>query len=54
MIKLMISFLAIFGMACLASAFWPKLYSEAVNLGGVSLSGVILLGGLIVLLTFRK
>jgi hypothetical protein len=42
--KLIIAGLAVFGMLCLASVKWPALFNEAVNLGGYSISGVMIVG----------
>jgi hypothetical protein len=53
MFKLVIALLAIFGMFCLASIRWPSLFNEAVNMGGVSVSGVALLGGVIFLAVMK-
>ncbi len=41
--KFVAATLSVFGLLCYAVANWPTLFNEAVNLGGYSISGALLL-----------
>ena len=52
MFRLIVGIFAVFGVIFVASAWWPRLFEPALHLGGISISGVVVLGIIVFCLAF--